>query len=113
MQKFDFHVLRVGPPPVFESSPLRISTQTLELNSSACYRAVYCRPTLLSGPHLVLGLLYGVQLVLAYFLMLIVMTYNSYLTVATVLGAVFGHWLFTSFRGNSASMDSFTSDACH
>ncbi|VDL74666.1 unnamed protein product [Nippostrongylus brasiliensis] len=69
-----------------------------------------------SPMRLVQAFLYVVQLVLAYWLMLIVMTYNTWLTCAVVLGAGFGHWLFAvlKFRdplGESA--DSFATDACH
>uniref|UniRef100_A0A1I7UY28 Copper transport protein n=1 Tax=Caenorhabditis tropicalis TaxID=1561998 RepID=A0A1I7UY28_9PELO len=60
--------------------------------------------------------LYILQLVLAYWLMLIVMTYNTYLTAAVVLGAGFGHWLFAVLQLRSSDgevTDSFQTDACH
>lgn len=69
-----------------------------------------------SSIRLTQAFLYIVQLVLAYWLMLIVMTYNTWLTMAVVVGAGFGHWLFAvlKFRdpvGETA--DSFATDACH
>uniref|UniRef100_A0A8R1I3N7 Copper transport protein n=1 Tax=Caenorhabditis japonica TaxID=281687 RepID=A0A8R1I3N7_CAEJA len=60
--------------------------------------------------------LYILQLVLAYWLMLIVMTYNTYLTAAVVLGAGFGHWLFAILQLRNCDgevTDSFETDACH
>ncbi|GMT02853.1 hypothetical protein PENTCL1PPCAC_25027, partial [Pristionchus entomophagus] len=60
--------------------------------------------------------LYALQLVLAYWLMLIVMTYNTWLTIAVIAGAAFGHWLFAAVNILSPSgdrHDSFTTDACH
>ncbi|EFP12735.1 hypothetical protein CRE_29728 [Caenorhabditis remanei] len=69
------------------------------------------------SPHrLIQMLLYILQLVLAYWLMLIVMTYNTYLTAAVVLGAGFGHWLFAVLQLRSSDgevTDSFQTDACH
>lgn len=65
---------------------------------------------------LVEAALYSLQLVLAYWLMLIVMTYNTYLTIAVIAGAAFGHWLFAILNILSPSgdrADSFTTDACH
>ncbi|CAB3400839.1 unnamed protein product [Caenorhabditis bovis] len=69
-----------------------------------------------SMPRLIQGSLYVVQLILAYWLMLIVMTYNSWLSIAVVLGAGFGHWLFAVLELDSvdgAAADSFATDACH
>ncbi|KAI0798445.1 Ctr copper transporter [Irpex lacteus] len=40
------------------------------------------------------ALLYGAQVFLSFFLMLVFMTYNAYLILATVLGAVLGHFIF-------------------
>ncbi|GMT34872.1 hypothetical protein PFISCL1PPCAC_26169, partial [Pristionchus fissidentatus] len=65
---------------------------------------------------LVEAALYSLQLVLAYWLMLIVMTYNTWLAVAVIAGAAFGHWLFAILNILSPSgdrHDSFTTDACH
>uniref|UniRef100_A0A914HDJ3 N-alpha-acetyltransferase 60 n=1 Tax=Globodera rostochiensis TaxID=31243 RepID=A0A914HDJ3_GLORO len=42
--------------------------------------------------------IYIFQLLLAYWLMLISMTFNTYLTAAVVLGAGFGHWLFANIK---------------
>lgn len=60
--------------------------------------------------------LYCLQLTLAYWLMLIAMTYNVYLTAVVVLGAGFGHWLFAILRkmpAGAEKQDAFASDACH
>lgn len=56
------------------------------------------------------------QLILAYWLMLIVMTYNSWLTAAVVTGAAFGHWLFAILKylnPQADKLDTFATDACH
>ncbi|KAK6731947.1 hypothetical protein RB195_008038 [Necator americanus] len=69
-----------------------------------------------SSKRLIQAALYVLQLVLAYWLMLIVMTYNTWLTIAVVLGAGFGHWLFAvlKFRDPAGeTADSFATDACH
>ncbi|EYC25323.1 hypothetical protein Y032_0012g1822 [Ancylostoma ceylanicum] len=69
-----------------------------------------------SSVRLIQASLYVIQLVLAYWLMLIVMTYNTWLTIAVILGAGFGHWLFAvlKFREPTGeTADSFATDACH
>ncbi|CAJ0594084.1 unnamed protein product [Cylicocyclus nassatus] len=69
-----------------------------------------------SSARLIQAALYIVQLVLAYWLMLIVMTYNTWLTIAVILGAGFGHWLFAVLKIRDAAgetADSFATDACH
>ncbi|KAI0779472.1 Ctr copper transporter [Fomes fomentarius] len=40
--------------------------------------------------------LYGAQVFLSFFLMLVFMTYNAYLILATVIGAALGHFIFSS-----------------
>lgn len=78
--------------------------------------------------------IYAFQLVLAYWLMLIAMTFNVWLTFAVILGAAFGHWLFANIKcspprrcfcqscGNGGgatssndpeNIDNFASDLCH
>ncbi|VDN05586.1 unnamed protein product [Thelazia callipaeda] len=60
--------------------------------------------------------LYMVQLTLAYWLMLIAMTYNVWLTAAVITGAAFGHWLFAvskCFNPQTDQLDAFAADACH
>jgi copper transporter 1 len=61
------------------------------------------------------AVLYCVQITIAYFLMLIAMTYNIWLTAAVVLGAGVGHWLFSASYcdSNAETTDAVTSDACH
>ncbi|EGT32775.1 hypothetical protein CAEBREN_05040 [Caenorhabditis brenneri] len=84
------------------------------LISTAVTRSPAASP--FSPQRLIQMLLYILQLVLAYWLMLIVMTYNTYLTAAVVLGAGFGHWLFAVLQLRSSDgevTDSFQTDACH
>ncbi|KAJ9587037.1 hypothetical protein L9F63_019379 [Diploptera punctata] len=52
------------------------------------------RPSMLSLPHVFQTGLHGVQIVLSYFLMLIFMTYNVWLCIAVVAGAITGYFLF-------------------
>jgi len=59
--------------------------------------------------HFVLTLLHLVQMTLAYFLMLIVMTYNSWLCGAVILGSTVGYFL-VGWR-KTTLVD--TSDHCH
>ncbi|PIL35956.1 transporter [Ganoderma sinense ZZ0214-1] len=40
--------------------------------------------------------LYGAQVFLSFFLMLVFMTYNAYLILATVVGAAIGHFIFSA-----------------
>lgn len=62
-------------------------------------------------------LLYISQIMLAYWLMLIAMTYNTYLTMAVVLGCGLGHWIFAISRfvrfSNDTGANVFASDVCH
>lgn len=50
--------------------------------------------TILSKSHLIQTALYGIQVIISYFLMLIVMTYNAWLGLATVWGLVVGYLTF-------------------
>ncbi|XP_055989287.1 high affinity copper uptake protein 1-like [Sorex fumeus] len=52
------------------------------------------RPQLLSAAHLLQTAMHVLQVVLSYLLMLIAMTYNTYLGLAVVAGAGAGYWLF-------------------
>uniref|UniRef100_A0ABD2XRG3 Copper transport protein n=1 Tax=Trichogramma kaykai TaxID=54128 RepID=A0ABD2XRG3_9HYME len=52
------------------------------------------RPTMLSWMHAFQTSLHIVQIILSYFLMLIFMTYNSWLCAAVVVGAAIGYFLF-------------------
>lgn len=72
------------------------------------------------GPFSLMGItqavLYILQLVLAYWLMLIVMTYNIWLCLSVVLGAGFGYWISAGFclsHFSAGAIDSLTTDACH
>ncbi|KAJ6586449.1 Ctr copper transporter [Mycena vulgaris] len=46
-------------------------------------------------PRVLRATLYGASVFLSFFLMLIFMTYNAYLILATVLGAAVGHFFFS------------------
>ncbi|KAJ1356987.1 hypothetical protein KIN20_014999 [Parelaphostrongylus tenuis] len=87
---------------------------------AARYHTRYSSPFSLayacSSMRLLQAFLYIVQLILAYWLMLIVMTYNTWLTIAVIGGAGFGHWLFAviKFRNpEGETADTFATDACH
>ncbi|KAI0084874.1 Ctr copper transporter [Irpex rosettiformis] len=63
------------------------------------------------------AILYGAQVFLSFFLMLVFMTYNAYLILATVVGAALGHFIFNPrldvdsiLAGGSASVRGM---ACH
>ncbi|KAL0491101.1 copper transport protein CTR2 [Acrasis kona] len=53
------------------------------------------------------SLLYGIQVLYAFMLMLIFMTYNGYLMAATALGAAIGFFFFNKDLNNDKGM------ACH
>ncbi|CAE6445900.1 unnamed protein product [Rhizoctonia solani] len=50
--------------------------------------------TLSPGARASRAALYGAQIFLSFFLMLVFMTYNAYLILAVVLGAAIGHYVF-------------------
>ncbi|XP_011311633.1 high affinity copper uptake protein 1 isoform X2 [Fopius arisanus] len=52
------------------------------------------QPTMISQMHFFQTFLHIVQIILSYFLMLIFMTYNTWLCSAVVLGAAIGYFLF-------------------
>jgi solute carrier family 31 (copper transporter), member 1 len=58
------------------------------------YDDEFSRPRLLSMYHIVQTLLHILQMGISYLLMLIAMTFNTYLFLAVILGAGFGHFLF-------------------
>ena len=55
---------------------------------------------LLSLPHMIQTLLHIIQMAISYLLMLIAMTYNTYLFLAVVFGAGLGHFLFAWRRSS-------------
>ncbi|XP_052901005.1 high affinity copper uptake protein 1 [Anopheles moucheti] len=59
------------------------------------------RQALLSRMHLVQTLLHLLQVSVSYILMLIVMTYNCWLCLAVVLGAMCGYYVFGWVRNSS------------
>lgn len=64
---------------------------------------------MLSLAHLILTILHMVQMTLAYFLMLIVMTYNSWLCASVVVGSTVGYFLFGWRKTSIVDV----SDHCH
>ncbi|XP_063393600.1 high affinity copper uptake protein 1-like isoform X2 [Cydia fagiglandana] len=52
------------------------------------------QPTMLSGAHAYQTVLHGLQVFISYMLMLVFMTYNTWLCVAVVLGSATGYFLF-------------------
>lgn len=63
------------------------------------------------------AVLYGAQVFLSFFLMLVFMTYNAYLILSTVAGAVIGHYIFNSHMDVEAvlagSLGAGKGMACH
>lgn len=51
-------------------------------------------PTMLSAAHAWQTALHGVQVLVSYMLMLVFMTYNTWLCAAVVLGSAVGYFLF-------------------
>lgn len=62
-----------------------------------------------SLPHIILTVLHMLQMTLAYFLMLIVMTYNSWLCAAVILGSTLGYFCFGWRKTSIVDV----SDHCH
>jgi len=61
--------------------------------------AVTCKTSMTSAPHYIQTALHALQLVISYFLMLIVMTFNVWLFISVVLGCTVGYFLFGWKRG--------------
>jgi len=83
--------------------------ESLNSNTSTSNSVKIIETGMFSIGHLMLTALHLVQFTLAYILMLIVMTYNTWLCLATVLGSTVGYFLF-GWRKN-AIVD--VSDHCH
>lgn len=66
----------------------------VEENNAASVRTRTVETPILSRPHFILTLIHLVQICMAYFLMLIFMTYNTWLCLAVVFGAASGYFLF-------------------
>ncbi len=58
-----------------------------------------CKTSMTSASHYIQTILHLVQLVLSYFLMLIVMTYNVWLFISVILGCTVGYFLFGWQKG--------------
>ncbi|KZT39068.1 Ctr copper transporter [Sistotremastrum suecicum HHB10207 ss-3] len=62
------------------------------------------------------SVLYGISVFLAFFLMLVFMTYNAYLILAVVLGATTGHFIFSPYMnvaGDISERQLARGIACH
>ncbi|KAJ6562162.1 Ctr copper transporter [Mycena capillaripes] len=64
------------------------------------------------APRTLRALLYGASVFLSFFLMLVFMTYNAYLILATVLGAALGHFIFNG-TADVLGKDGARGMACH
>lgn len=67
-------------------------------------------------PRILRALLYGANVFLSFFLMLVFMTYNAYLILAVVVGAAFGYYIFESemdVEGVLAGASGVKGMACH
>ena len=58
-----------------------------------------CKTSMTSASHYIQTALHALQLVISYFLMLIVMTYNVWLFLSVVLGCTVGYFLFGWQKG--------------
>lgn len=59
------------------------------------------------------AVVYGATVFLSFFLMLVFMTYNAYLILATVLGASIGHYIFSGTINLDAVLGDSKGMACH
>jgi len=67
-------------------------------------------------PRVLRAALYGIQVFISFFLMLVFMTYNAYLILAVVLGASIGHFVFGAMMDVEAVLaggDLGKGMACH
>lgn len=64
-----------------------------------------------SSQRIALSLLFGLQLLIAYFIMLLIMTYNIYLIASVLAGAIFGFYVFNSCSTITLSIEDI--DFCH
>ncbi|OTF73344.1 Copper transporter-like protein [Euroglyphus maynei] len=82
----------------------KILVKILENDSGNKYTNIY---------HMIQSLLNGVQYLISYCLMLIAMTYQIYLILAIVIGAIIGNFIFfpLSIESNTGSAD-FIGDPC-
>jgi len=64
-----------------------LSGRRKKLSSSSCTPVPFY-------PRVLRAVLYGAQIFVSFFLMLVFMTYNAYLILAVVLGASIGHFVF-------------------
>nr|CAD2133388.1 unnamed protein product [Meloidogyne enterolobii] len=123
----------VYAPTVVISAP-QVCTSSMQINRWTWIMMYVNRNFSPSTCQLIETGIYAFQLVLAYWLMLIAMTFNVWLTFAVILGAAFGHWLFANIKcspprrcfcqscGNGGgatssndpeNIDNFASDLCH
>ncbi|XP_076258779.1 high affinity copper uptake protein 1-like isoform X1 [Rhynchophorus ferrugineus] len=73
---------------------LRQRTESIRDGNRGAGEARFTKVTILSKSHLIQTFLQAIQVTVSYLLMLIFMTYNAWLCIATVLGLVFGYFAF-------------------
>jgi copper transporter 1 len=76
------------------------SNDRLKINDESIYLKSY-GSRLLSRGHILQTILHMLQITISYMLMLVFMTYNSYLCVSVILGAGFGYFVFGLKRLNA------------
>lgn len=92
-----YNALQYRPVTVTEKSPGNgnvANNNGLATNGGGDEASRVVQPTMLSTMHLFQTLLHILQVTLSFLLMLIFMTYNTWLCVAVVLGAALGYFLF-------------------
>lgn len=93
---------------------LRLNSQRTQSGTRSTTSPHQVKPAI--SQQLLEFILYSLQLSLAYALMLVVMTYNVWLSLAVVLGAAIGNSVFSRFaisrRGEYGEV-SVTADTCH
>ncbi|XP_062715017.1 high affinity copper uptake protein 1 isoform X4 [Aedes albopictus] len=92
-----YNALQYRPVTVTEKSPGNgnvANNNGLATNGGGDEASRVVQPTMLSTMHLFQTFLHILQVTLSFLLMLIFMTYNTWLCVAVVLGAALGYFLF-------------------
>ena len=106
--------LHVLPTPSILIFPISMKVHAYYLNSkiakySSQDSVKIIETKMISLAHFVLTALHMVQMTLAYFLMLIVMTYNTWLCLSVIFGSTLGYFLFGWRKTTVVDV----SDHCH
>jgi len=83
------------------------------LTGRKSFKSPDCSMTVPPGYRVLRAALYGATVFLSFFLMLIFMTYNAYLILATVTGAAIGHYIFGATIDPDAILGDSKGMACH